>query len=103
MILTNTGTKQKRFPTSKSFQHVSNVNTTSREFIPENCFAPKFRGYTYLAPSILDINRTKILIIVYFFMGLVTLKIMQTELTHSTTAVVHAENADAYFAKAGIF
>ena len=27
----------------------------------------------------------------------------RTKLVHSTTAVVHAENADAYFAKAGIF
>ena len=76
MILDNILTKKnKNFQTSKSFQHVSNVNTTSREFIPENCFSPQFRGFTYLVASILDINQTKILIIEYSFMGLVAFKI----------------------------
>ena len=56
---------QKHFPTSKSFQHVSNVNTTDWEFIPENCFAPQFRGYAYLTVSILGINRTRNLTSVY--------------------------------------
>ena len=66
--------EQKHFPTSKSFQHVGNVNTIGREFIPENCFSPQFTGYTYLAASILDINQTRILITVHSFMGLVALK-----------------------------
>ena len=56
MILGNILTqKNKYFPTSKSFQHihVSNVDTTGREFIPENCFSSQLSGYTYLAVSIL--------------------------------------------------
>ena len=63
--------EQKHFITPNLFQDVSNVNTTGRDFLPHNCFSLQFKGYAYLAVSVLEINQSRILtaVHVYPFMG----------------------------------
>ena len=64
-----------------------------------------FRGHTYLAASILDINRKKKSHnwLSHYGVNCSKNNTGRIKLIHSTTAVVPVENADAYFAKDGTF